>query len=30
VFSIRKRERVEPSLARRDPEYLWWLEPIRR
>lgn len=30
LFSIRKRERVEPSLARRDPEYLWWLDPIRR
>lgn len=29
LFSIRKRERVEPSLARRDPEWLWWLEPIR-
>ena len=30
LFSIRKRERVERALARRDPEYLWWLEPIRR
>ncbi|MFO7566752.1 MAG: methyltransferase domain-containing protein [Enhygromyxa sp.] len=30
IFSIRKRERVEPSLARRDPEYLWWLEPLCR
>jgi SAM-dependent methyltransferase len=30
LFSIRKRERVEASIARRDPEYLWWLEPIRR
>lgn len=30
VFSIRKRERVEASLTRRDPEYLWWLEPIPR
>jgi methyl halide transferase len=30
LFSIRKRERVEPQLARRDPEYLWWLDPIRR
>lgn len=30
VFSIRKRERVDASLSIRDPEYLWWLEPIRR
>jgi SAM-dependent methyltransferase len=30
VFSIRKRERVEDSVARRTPEHLWWLEPIRR
>jgi SAM-dependent methyltransferase len=30
LFSIRKRERVEASLSRREPEWLWWLEPIRR
>jgi len=30
VFTIQKRERIEPALAKRDPEWLWWLEPVRR
>jgi methyl halide transferase len=29
LFSIRKRERVEARQSLRDPEYLWWLEPLR-
>jgi SAM-dependent methyltransferase len=30
LFSIRSRERVEPELSNRDPEWLWWLEPVAR
>lgn len=29
LFSIHKRERVDPALSQRSTEYLWWLEPIR-
>jgi methyl halide transferase len=29
LFTIRKRERVEPALSMRANEYLWWLDPIR-
>lgn len=29
LFTIRKRERVEPALSTRANEYLWWLDPIR-
>jgi methyl halide transferase len=29
LFTIRKRERVEPALSVRANEYLWWLDPVR-
>lgn len=29
LFTIRKRERVDPALSMRTSEYLWWLDPIR-
>jgi SAM-dependent methyltransferase len=30
LFTIRKRERVEPELSLRASEYLWWLDPVGR
>jgi SAM-dependent methyltransferase len=30
LFTIHRRERVEPELSMRANEWLWWLEPIAR
>lgn len=30
LFTIQRREPVDPKLSAREREFLWWLEPLRR